>query len=128
MENKKILIVDDEPDFVEVVKMRLSSEGYDIITAGDGKECLEKVKSDKPDAVLLDIMMPNFNGLETLEVIRKDDKKLPVFIVTAFPNEERMGKARELGISGFIVKGSDLTKEIDTIKEVLRLSQKSKNK
>ena len=122
MDKLKILVVDDEPEFVELIKMRLEDNGYDVVTAFDGKEGLEKVKSESPDAVLLDILMPNLDGIEVLKKIRRSDKDLPVFIVTAFSNEERFEKARKHNVSGFIVKTSDLKREVENITNAIRLS------
>ncbi|PIU40873.1 MAG: two-component system response regulator [Candidatus Omnitrophica bacterium CG07_land_8_20_14_0_80_42_15] len=123
---KKILVVDDEPDFVEMIKLRLESSGYDVITASDGKGALEKIKDEKPDAVLLDIMMPGLNGLQVLKKIRKRDKNLPVFIVTAFSNEERFNLAEKLDASGFIVKTNDLKEELANIFSASRMADKYK--
>jgi len=118
--------VDDEPDFVEMIKLRLESSGYDVITASDGKGALEKIKDEKPDAVLLDIMMPGLNGLQVLKKIRKRDKNLPVFIVTAFSNEERFNLAEKLDASGFIVKTNDLKEELANIFSASRMADKYK--
>ncbi len=115
MDKLKILVVDDEPQFVELIKMRLEDDGYDVVTAFDGREGLEKVKSESPDAVLLDILMPGLDGIKVLKKIRSKNKDLPVFIVTAFSNEERFEKARKYDVSGFIVKTSDLKREVENI-------------
>ena len=122
MDKLKILVVDDEPEFVELIKMRLEDNGYDVVTAVDGKQGLEKVKSESPDAVLLDILMPGLDGIEALKRIRRSDKDLPVFIVTAFSNEERFEKARKHDVSGFIVKTSDLKREVENITNAIRIS------
>ena len=121
---KKVLLVDDEPDFLNTVKMRLEANDYEVITATNGKEALKKIQVEKPDAVLLDILMPKLNGLETLKRIRKKDKALPVFMVTAFSDEERFQQARELGASGFILKTSSLKKEIENLTRALRLAER----
>lgn len=126
MEKKKILVVDDEPDFLDLLKIRLEANGYEVITADNGLTALEIVKKDKPDAMLLDILMPNIDGLEVLRRIRQENKDLPVFIITAFSNEERFKVANNLNASGFIVKTSDLKEEIDRITGVLRMSDKYK--
>ena len=68
---KKILVADDELDFLEVIKMRLEANNYEVITASNGKEALAKIKHDKPDVVLLDILMPELDGLQTLKKIRR---------------------------------------------------------
>lgn len=127
MEKKKILVVDDEPDFLEVMKIRLEANNYQVITASDGKDALEKIKNEKPDAVLLDILMPKLDGLQTLRKIRRQNKNLPVFIITAFSNEERFKVAKKLDASGFIVKSGDLKQELKNITGALSMSDKFRN-
>lgn len=120
---KKILVVDDETAFLETIKMRLEANDYEVTTASSGKEALDKLKTTKPDAILLDIMMPGLDGLEVLKKIRRKDKKLPVFIVSAYFNEARFKAANKLKASGFIAKTGDLKKEVENINSVLRLSE-----
>lgn len=126
MEKKKILVVDDEQDFLKLIKIRLEASNYEVITASSGEEALKKIKTDKPEAVLLDILMPGIDGLEVLKRIRQENKSLPVFIITAFSNEERFKMANQFSASGFIVKTSDLKDEIEHIDGVLRMSDKYK--
>ncbi len=128
MDKKIILLVDDEPDFLEVIKSRLESNGYDVLTASNGKEALETLKKEKVDAVLLDILMPGMNGIETLKNIRQEDKQLPVFMLTAYSDKINFGLANELGSSGYIVKTSDLQKEIENVNAVLRVADKYRAK
>ena len=128
MSKKKILVIDDEPDFLTMVKTRLEANDYTVITASDGKEALKKVASEKPDAVLLDILLPGIDGLNVLKIIRRKNKKLPVFIITAFSTEERFKLANKLDASGFIVKTNDLKKEIENINANLRLGERYKGK
>lgn len=126
MAKKKILIVDDEPDFLEVMKVRLEANNYEVATASNGDDALDAIKRNKPDAVLLDILMPGMDGLEVLKRIRKTDNKLPVYIITAFSTEERFRVANKFGASGFIVKTDDLAKEVDNITGALDLSDRYK--
>ena len=126
MPKKKILVVDDEPDFLDMIKMRLEANDYAVITAADGKEALDKVEAEKPDAVLLDVLMPGMDGLEVLKKLREKHKTLPVYIITAFSSEERFKLANKFTASGFIVKTSNLKKEIDNITTALGLSDKFK--
>ncbi len=86
MKKKKILIADDEPEIVEIVKRMLENE-YEIITAYDGEEAYEKAKKEKPDLILLDILMPKMDGWETLKKIKEDEelKNIPVSMLTALP-------------------------------------------
>ncbi|MBI2081875.1 MAG: response regulator [candidate division NC10 bacterium] len=104
----KVLVVDDEPEAVELLVEFLSSKGYEVLTAGGGEEALQRVKEDRPHLVLLDIRMPKMNGIEVLRRIREIDPEMGVIMVTAV-NEEDMGrKALELGAFDYIVKPLDL--------------------
>ena len=79
---KKIMVVDDEPDTVDLVKLVLETEGFEVITAFSGAECLKKLALEKPDAMLLDIMMPEMDGWEVFKKIREKYKDLPVAMLT----------------------------------------------
>jgi two-component system response regulator VicR len=80
---KKILIVDDEKNIVDILSFILKKEGYEIITAYDGKEGLEAALTKSPDLVLLDVMLPYMDGFEVCGEIRKKDKLLPIIMLTA---------------------------------------------
>ena len=104
----KVLVVDDEPEAVELLVEFLSSKGYEILTATSGEEALRRVKDDRPHLVLLDIRMPKMSGLEVLKRIREIDAEMGVIMVTAV-NEEDVGRqALELGAFDYIVKPLDL--------------------
>jgi len=128
MAKKKILIVDDEIDFLEMMKLRLEANNYSVITAMDGNEALEKFKAEKPAAILLDILMPGMDGLDVLKKIRKENDRIPIFIVTAFSNEERFKLANKFNASGFIVKTSDLQREIQNITSAIAISEDFKGR
>jgi CheY-like chemotaxis protein len=119
---KKILVVDDEPDFIKMIKMRLEDKDYDVLTASTGAEALGMIKKHKPAAVLLDILMPGMDGIEVLKKIRSQDTKLPVFMVTAFSTQERFELANQLHASGFIVKTSDMKQEMENIASAIRIA------
>jgi CheY-like chemotaxis protein len=120
---RKILVVDDEPDFIKMLKLRLEDSGYDVVTASTGLEAFDMIKKHKPAAVLLDILMPGMDGLELLKKIRSQDKDLPVFMITAFSTNERFELANQLHASGFIVKTSDLKREIENITSAIMISK-----
>jgi len=104
----KVLVVDDEPEAVELLVEFLSSKGYEILTATSGEEALRRVKEDRPHLVLLDIRMPKMSGLEVLKRIREIDPEMGIIMVTAV-NEEDVGRqALELGAFDYIVKPLDL--------------------
>lgn len=79
---EKIMVVDDEPDTVDLVTLVLETEGFEVIPAYSGKECLEKIEKEKPAAILLDIMMPAMDGWEVFKKIREKYKELPVALLT----------------------------------------------
>ncbi|MDD5437132.1 MAG: response regulator [Candidatus Omnitrophica bacterium] len=126
MAKKKVLVVDDEIDFLEMIRLRLEANNYTVVTAMDGNEALEKFKSEKPAAVLLDILMPGMDGIDVLKKIRKTDDKVPIFIITAFSNEERFRIANKFNASGFIVKTNDLQREIQNITTAIGISESFK--
>lgn len=109
MENKtNILLVDDEPDFLEVLSSWLQSKGYTVTLARNGQEAVDLVKSLNPNMVFLDIRMPVMDGIEALTRIRKFNKEIPVIMLTAYGDKDRLTKAEKLGISGFFPKNNDL--------------------
>ncbi len=84
-EKKLIMVVDDDPDLVEAVSMRLASRNYRVTKAYDGEEAAEKLKAEKPDLMILDVMMPRKNGWELCDEVKKDDglKNIVVVMLTA---------------------------------------------
>jgi CheY-like chemotaxis protein len=100
----KVLLVDDEPDIIEVIQDRLEAYGFTVITAGTGAEALRKLSLEKFDGVFLDVKMPEMGGIEALEEIRKADKKIPVIIVTSSSSQEAAIEAIAKGASEYILK------------------------
>lgn len=119
---RKVLIVDDEPDFVTLLAARLEANHYEVVTAQDGKEGLQKIRQERPDVVLLDIMLPKMDGLQVLRAIRRTSKRLPVFMITAFADPDRFSRAKRLEASGFLVKSEDMDQEIRNITASLHLA------
>ena len=128
MAKRKILVVDDEIDFIDMVRMRLEANDFTVVTANDGENAMEAYKTEKPSAILLDILMPGMDGLEVLKKIREIDKKIPIFMITAFSNEERFKIANNYSASGFIVKTSDIQSEIRIIISAIEIAERSKGK
>jgi len=103
---KKILIVDDEKDYVRVIEQTLTDEGYKVITAFSGKEALEKVRDEAPDLMVLDINMPGMDGYEVCKEIRKDPlyKHLPIVMLTIRRERNDKIKGMNLGSDEYITK------------------------
>jgi two-component system response regulator VicR len=111
--NKKILIVDDEPDLRMMFKDILGTFGYQLDEAGDGVECLEKMAKVKYDLILLDLMMPRMDGMEALTRIKQDpDKygKAPVLILTNLTSDVAIKEGFERKADGYLIK-TELTPE-----------------
>ncbi len=85
---KKILVIDDEEDICEMIKVLLESEGYEVECGYDGKECLEKVKNNGFGLILLDIFMPDISGEQVLKLLRKEGNKIPIIFVSIKEREE----------------------------------------
>ncbi len=103
---KKILIADDEPDILEIIQYNLQNEGYEVATAKNGNEAIDKAKSFNPDLIILDIMMPGKNGIEVCNILRTQpafNDTLIIFL-TALSDEGTEVKGLETGADDFITK------------------------
>ena len=118
---KKILIADDRSEVVELVKATLEGEGYRTIDASDGKEALEKIGLERPDLVLLDIVMPKMDGFEVLSKLRGDPKTkdIPVIMLTAKGQKLDREKGIKLGASDYIIKPFSPSHLLDKIEELI---------
>ena len=122
VKGKKIVIAEDDKFISEMYIAKLSSEGFDVEYAQDGKEAIEKICEIQPDIVLLDILMPKMNGIEVLKKIRADKKikNTPVIILTNANEKDHVSKAMEMGANDYLIKASFTPDEIvSKIKETL---------
>ena len=103
---KKILIADDEPDILEIIQFNLQQEGYEVITAKNGDEAIEKAKKNEPDLIILDIMMPGKNGLEVCNILRMMPafKETLIVFLTAMSDESTEIKGLETGADDYLSK------------------------
>ncbi|HEY0028876.1 MAG TPA: response regulator [Allosphingosinicella sp.] len=103
---KKILVCDDDPLLVDLLQYRLASRGYEVIVAEDGGKALRRLQEMRPDAILLDAMMPVIDGYEVLRQIREDERiaDVPVIMLTARRQEKDIVTALELGANDYMVK------------------------
>ncbi|MBN1872505.1 MAG: response regulator [Candidatus Omnitrophica bacterium] len=119
MRNAKILIVDDEPDLLELLKTTLVNNGYDVVTANDGLQGLEQVENENPDLILLDIKMPRMDGYTMLRELKKSEKTkhVPVIMLTVY---DKMKDIFELeGVKGYMIKSSNDQEILAQIKKIL---------
>jgi CheY-like chemotaxis protein len=117
----KILIVDDEAHIVMILKDSLEFSGFQVMTASDGMEALERIAQEIPDLVVLDIGMPRLDGWEVCRRLRQDPKtkELPVIILTAYAQTADQRKGIQLGADRFVTKPCDLTYLVEEINSLL---------
>ncbi len=123
----KILVVDDEPDIVYIVERLLRKHGFDVASAYGGKEALEKVKQEKPDLILLDIMMPDLDGWEVAKKLREDPetRAIPIVILSVKGEEEDMERSFQYSrVNAHVTKPIVEDKLISTINWVLKMTAK----
>ncbi len=104
---KAILVVDDVAANLELISVNLTQEGYRVLTAESGFAALDMIKLEKPGLVLLDIMMPKMDGIETLKRIKAMDRSIPVAMVTSVWDETEANKAMDAGAFEYITKPVD---------------------
>ena len=111
---KKILVIDDDKTFQKTIRDTLEPLGYVIAEAHDGEEGLIKVEKEKPNLILLDIVMPKLGGMEFLRIINKDDhqNEIPILITSNFSGSNMIEEGMKLGIRGYIVKSDESLKTI----------------
>lgn len=121
-DTKRILVVDDEEDIVKLVKTYLEYHRYEVITANDGQEGLEKVKTEKPDLIVLDLMLPKINGYKVCGLLKKDTRyaKIPVVMFSAKAQEEDVKLGQEVGADAYITKPYEPEVLLAKIKELLK--------
>lgn len=119
--HRKILVVDDEKDIVRLEQTGLKSEGYEVVTASTGREALEKVFFEKPDLILLDVMLPEIDGFEVLKRLRENPETaaIPVIMLTAKSEEADVVKGWKSGADLYITKPFELEELMETVQRIL---------
>ncbi|MBC7262975.1 MAG: response regulator transcription factor [Chloroflexi bacterium] len=121
-EKKLVLVVDDEPRMVRFVRMNLELEGYRVSEASNGLEAINKVREELPDLVILDVMMPDMDGFETLERIRQISS-VPVIMLTVRADEEDKVRGLELGADDYVTKPFSPRELTSRVRAVLRRAE-----
>ena len=121
-DTRKILIVDDEEGIVKLVKMYLEHHRYEVITAYDGQEGLEKAKTEKPDLIVLDLMLPRMDGYKVCGLLKRDARyaKTPVIMFTAKGQEKDVKLGEEVGADACIIKPCEPEVLLSKIEELIK--------
>jgi CheY-like chemotaxis protein len=117
----KILITDDDPVIIELLQVNLEFEGYDVITAADGLEAVERAARDTPDLVILDIMMPRMDGWTARAEMLKDPRtaEIPVIFLSARAQQADLRKGYESGVAAYVTKPFEPVELLDLIEQIL---------
>ena len=117
----RILVVDDEEQLLMMVQMRLEAAGYDVLLARDGQEGLDKAKAEKPDLLILDLMLPKMDGFKVCGLLKKDARysKMPIILFTARSQQSDMQVGKEVGADAYMVKPFQPQKLLDKVSELL---------
>ena len=116
----RILVVDDEPNIVDILRFNLQREGYEVITAYDGPEGLDKARHQAPDLILLDVMLPGMDGFKVCEELRKTDRLTPIIMLTAREEERDRVMGLELGADDYVVKPFSVREVMARVRTNLR--------
>ena len=121
MEKKKILIVDDEEDIVFAIRLSLKAKDYEVFVGYNGQEALDKVRLNKPDLIILDLMLPKVDGYKVCRILKFDTKykNIPVIILTARAQEKDRALAQEVGADDFITKPFESKVLLEKIQKLL---------
>ncbi|MCD6379348.1 response regulator [bacterium] len=121
MPERKVLVVDDEENITQILEFSIAAEGYEVVTASNGEEAIEKARKEQPNLIILDIMMPKVDGYEACRVIKSNPltKKIPVILLTAKGREIDKRLGFEVGADDYIVKPFSPSKLIEKINEYL---------
>lgn len=114
MERKKILIIEDDVFFRDLLLKKFVKEGFDVFTAGDGKEAFDYLVSNSPELIILDLILPGLSGYEILSILKKDKKTLgiPVVVLSNLGQQEEINRAMGLGAADFMVKVNFTLEEV----------------
>ncbi|UCG35811.1 MAG: response regulator [Candidatus Omnitrophota bacterium] len=106
MKKKKILLVDDEPQLVDTLKLRLEANDYEVVIAYDGNQALERVRSEQPDLIVLDLLLPKLDGYTVCGLLKRDSKHahIPIVMLTARTQEADIKMGKEVGADEYITK------------------------
>lgn len=120
---EKILLVDDEEAIIESIEFALKQEGFDVVKASDGHEAIQKVHLEKPNLIVLDLMLPEVSGLEVCRILRRERNEIPIIMLTAKGEEIDRVIGLEVGADDYLVKPFSLRELTARIRALLRRSK-----
>ena len=122
---RKILTCDDEKHIVRLIQVNLERQGYEVITAFNGAECLEKVKEDRPDLIVLDVMMPEMTGFEVLDALKKDPEteRIPIIMLTARAQDSDVLRGWQSGVECYLTKPFNPMELIAFVKRIFSMEE-----
>ncbi|MGQ9569419.1 MAG: response regulator transcription factor [Thermodesulfovibrionales bacterium] len=122
MSQKKILVVDDELDLIETIRFQLETEGFNVISAYNGEDALNLARTENPDLILLDIMLPKLDGYKVCRLLKFDEKykNIPIIMLTARAQEKDKIIGLETGADEYITKPFDMDKLLERVKAHLK--------
>ncbi|GGE17474.1 alkaline phosphatase synthesis transcriptional regulatory protein PhoP [Marinithermofilum abyssi] len=121
--DKRILVVDDEPSIVKLVQFNLEKEGYLVDIAEDGQTALDKIKEQRPDLLVLDLMLPKVDGLEVCKQVRRENRQLPILMLTAKTEEFDKVLGLELGADDYMTKPFSPRELVARVKAIFRRTE-----
>ncbi len=121
MSERKVLVVDDEENITQILEFSIGAEGYQVVTASNGEEAINKARKEQPNLIILDIMMPKVDGYEVCRILKSNPltKRIPVILLTAKGREIDKRLGYEVGASDYIVKPFSPSKLIEKVNEYL---------
>lgn len=122
---KKILTCDDEKNIVRLIQVNLERQGYEVVTAYNGRECLEVVKKENPDLIVLDLMMPEMTGFEVLDTLKKDPETehIPVIMLTARTQDQDVLRGWQAGVECYLTKPFNPMELVTFIKRIFAVEE-----
>ena len=119
---RRILVTDDSPTILEILKTVLAEEGYEVIAATDGQQALDLARAENPDLIILDLMLPKIDGYKVCRILKFDErfKNIPIIMLTARSKESDEQLGREVGADAYIKKSFLLEGIVDEVKKLLK--------
>ena len=119
----RVLIAEDDPDTLVILRINLTAAGMETMLAGDGRTALARIEADRPDAVVLDVLLPGIDGWQVLEELHTKGNAVPVVMCSAKDNIYDLQRARELGAVAYLTKPFDIDRLVEVMTEVVGMRQ-----